>query len=149
MNLGQAIIARWASDSTLNGLLASTRVMVHRHEEEEPARPYAVLVVGGGDAGLRLNGGAGIRGTAAVITIVCDKETGDTSDTYGGNGYDQCKAIAEAVQRAFDNQTWDLSGNDRVLLCRTATPTEDLDEDSGQWMFSITLDTDVYTASGV
>jgi len=138
MNLAEVIQDQWAADTTLNGLLASNKVMVDTYFAEEPAFPYATLKVQGGGTGRQFNDGAGVRTVIVQVSIFHSK-----------NSYDEAKAIAEAVQAAFNRAGFSLSGGDKVLDVLTSTPSENQDGETGEWTFSLDLSCTIYLATGV
>ena len=138
MNLAEVIQEQWADDGTLNGLLASTRVMVDTYYAEVPVFPYATLEVQGGDHGMKHNDGSAVRTVVVVVSIFHEKSS-----------YDECKAIAEAVQAAFNRAGFNLSGSDKVLDVLVSTPAETQDPETGEWTFTVSLTCMVYLSAGV
>lgn len=138
MNLGKVIQDQWAADATLNGLLASTKVMTELYFAEDPTYPYATIRRPGGGNRRHYNDDAAENLVRVEITIY---------DDHGQR--DRCKEIADQVQTVFNRAAFNLSGSDKCLHIDVEEPAEVQDESTGEWQFVVGLNCLVYLAAGV
>ena len=136
MNLGQVIHQRWAADSTLNGLLDSSKVTTGTYYATDPTFPYATITRPGDTTGGYDNDGAALELPRVRITVY-----------HGRDNYDEGLAIAAAVKSAFDRTDFALSGSDKVLNMQR-DGYEEIDDEDGDWYFVIDFLCRVYLATG-
>jgi len=138
MHLGRVIQTRWAANGTLQGLLPASKVMVGIYFAEDPIFPYGTITLPGTGPSARANDGAATNTVIVRVAVYHDR-----------NHYDACKAIADAVQSAFESTNFSLTGSDKVLDVRSSIPQEIQDQETGDWTFVIDLECKVYLAAGV
>lgn len=122
MNLSQVLQTQWAADSTLNGLLPAANVNTGIYFNAAPTFPYATITRPGGTVESRANDGTRIDALTVRITVY-----------HGADYYDEGVTIAQAVDDAFDNTNFNLTG-DKVLVMQIDGPPEEIqDQESGNW----------------
>ena len=132
MNLEQAIHQRWADTPALEALLPAARLKTGRTRGDP--MPYATLSRRRNRTRLRTNAGDAIDEVALEIDVYCDD-------------YDAGRAIAAAVQAAFDRAGFDLPGGDRAVQMRRADDAASQDAD-GTWQFALQFLVQVHLPTG-
>lgn len=121
------IHARWAADSTLNGLLDSAKFVTGTYFKEDtdgtggPTFPYATVTFPGG----------GVRSYTTDDTVAYP--TARISVYHDRDSYDECKAIMDAVVGCFDRAGFTLTGDNDVLNMQLAGEPEYVQDEDGDW----------------
>ena len=126
MNLPKYLHTRWAANTTLNGLLPATSLHTGTHMAVDPTFPFATISMPGGFNAGRTNDGVSNEAVSVRIAVY-----------HGADYYDELVAIAEAVHDAFDEAAFDLGGSDRCILMHQEGEPDQIQDERGDWTFSI------------
>ncbi len=129
MNLSQVLHQQWAADSTLNGLLPVAGFQTGMYFKVEPTFPYATLTRPAGVVDSRANDGTRIDILPVIITLY-----------HGMDSYDEGVVIEQAIDDAFDNTEFALSGSDKVIQMRITGPPAETQDDDGNWSWECNFD---------
>jgi len=134
INLGQYLHARWAADTTLNGLLDSSKLSTGLAPDSE--FPYATITWPGNTAGGWTNDGASLDRIGVRITVY-----------HGRDNYDDGKAIVSAIRNAYSRADFAVGGGGRCINMQY-TGDEELQDEEDDWYFVIDFEAQVHTLAG-